>query len=465
MLVSIVTIYVVVQLLIGYWASKKVHSEKDYLLAGRTLGITLTSFSLFATWFGAETIMGSAASIAEKGLAGGRADPFGYTICLVAMAFLLAYKLRSMNLTTIGDMFRTRYGRSTELLGVFIMVPASIIWSSAQLLAFGQVLSVVGGIDIQVSLILATLVVMIYTSMGGLLGDVLTDFIQGLTLIVGVIILFYFTINNFGGIKEAWDVITPEQLSFVSPGESVLSRLDSWMIPILGSLVSQEALSRMLASKTPKTARNACLIASVIYIFVGMVPAFTALVGTHTGLNLEYRDTFLPSLAQNLLPPVLFAFFMGALVSAILSTVDSTLLTVSSFIEHNLILQQFPNISEKRKVLIARISVVAAALVAYAIAGSGDTIFELVQTASSFGTGGILIIVLLGLWTKLGDKWTGVLTLLTGVGITLLTDHEIITVEAPFITSVLASLTVFIISGLIETKLYKKVHVQEVLKP
>jgi Na+/proline symporter len=138
MIAIAVAAYMLLQLLIGVWASRFVRSESDYLVAGRTLGLPLVALSLFATWFGAETVMGSSAAIAREGLAGGRADPFGYALCLLGMGLLLAYQLRKKNYLTIGDFFRERYSRSVETVGAILFTPSVVMWAAAQLLAFGQ---------------------------------------------------------------------------------------------------------------------------------------------------------------------------------------------------------------------------------------------------------------------------------------------------------------------------------------
>ena len=121
-IVFFLLLYLLVQLLIGYVISLKIESDQDYYLAGRHLGLKVAALSIFATWFGAETCMGSAGSIFENGLSGGRADPFGYAICLGLMAFLLASQLRKLNLVTLGDLFRLRLSKGLEKMVVLILI-------------------------------------------------------------------------------------------------------------------------------------------------------------------------------------------------------------------------------------------------------------------------------------------------------------------------------------------------------
>ena len=122
-LILSLSIYIALQLYIAWLASRYIRTETDYLLAGRSLGIGLSSFSLFATWFGAETVIGSAGAVANSGLSGGRTDPFGYGICLILMAVFLAGQMRTRNYMTLGDYFRERFGPTAEILASMAMIP------------------------------------------------------------------------------------------------------------------------------------------------------------------------------------------------------------------------------------------------------------------------------------------------------------------------------------------------------
>jgi SSS family transporter len=444
--------YVAVQLFVGYWASKRIHNEKDFLIAGRSFGTGLIGFSLFATWFGAETIMGSSAAVAEQGLAGSRADPFGYTICLLLIALLLAYQLRARAFVTVGDFYRQRYGRGVEIVAIVVMIPTSIIWGSAQLLALGQVITVMTDVNLEAALIVATIVVVAYTMMGGMFSDVWMDVIQSVIIVVGLSILLTFVFQVAGGIGPAFDKIRPEQLTFVAPDETFLARMDTWMVAVLGTVVSQEAMARLLATRTPSIARRAAFLAAGIYFVIGLIPVLIGLIGNHLGLTLETRDQFLPELAAQILPPVLLVLFMGALVAAILSTVDGTFLTVSSLLEHNIVSPLAPNLKDMQRVWVARMIVAVSGTIAYFIATGGENIYALVQLSSSFGTAGVLITVLFGLWLGIGGPITGFCTLLVGASITSFLG-DWLQLEAPFITAVLASAVTFLVLGVIEKRL------------
>ncbi len=208
-----IIVYILLQLLLGYFVSKSIRTEDDYLLAGRRLGYGLATFSIFATWFGAESCIGTAGAAYSDGLAGVSADPFGYGVCLILMGLLFAIPLWKMNLTTIADFFRLRFSGSAERITAILMVPTSLLWAAAQIRAFGQVLSASSELGVTIAVTIAAVVVIAYTVSGGMLADAITDIVQGSILVLGLAFLFPIVINDLGGISEAFSTIGKEALS------------------------------------------------------------------------------------------------------------------------------------------------------------------------------------------------------------------------------------------------------------
>ncbi|MFN7056969.1 sodium:solute symporter family protein [Hyphomonas sp.] len=408
--------YIVLQFAIALWASRYVRTEADYFVGGRRFGLLMVGVSVFATWFGAETVMGASGAIADEGLAGGRADPFGYTICLIGMALFLAYKLRDAGVMTFPDYMQQRFGPRAEVLAAILTIPTSIIWASAQLLAMGQILAETAGIALGIALFGGAVLIIAYTTIGGLLGDALTDMVQGAVMMIGLFILLL-TLLASGDF--AFSEITPDQLQWRitdedGETESWLAALDTWMIPILGSLVAQEAISRFLGAKSASIARKGCFLAAGLYLVFGSIPLAIGLLGHAAGFEAASTDSYLPELARQYLSPVLYVLLMGAIISAILSTVDTTLLAVSAIASRNLIDRVGKNLPEPRKLMFGRSLTLIAGLAAWAIAASGETIKGLVEIASSFGSAGIVVALLIGLHTRYGGERAALAALITG---------------------------------------------------
>lgn len=427
--------YILLQFLIGIYFGRKIVNESDYLLAGRRLGPVLAGLSVFATWFGAETCIGAAGSVYENGLSGATIDPFGYTACLIIMGLVFAVPLWRRNLTTLADLFKQRYSERVQMLAVVLVAPTSVMWAAAQIRAFGQVLSAASGFEVETMIAAASLVVVVYTMYGGLMADVVTDSVQGVALIVGLLLLLFLVVDAAGGPAHAVSKLEPEHLRLFGHGDqSALDIVEQWAIPICGSVLSQELIARVLGSRSPAVARQACVGGGVLYLIVGLVPVTIGLLGAESMPGLEHPEQILPRLAEQHLHAFLYVVFAGALISAILSTVDSALLAASSLLSHNLIQPQFNITSEAKKVFISRAVVLACGAVAFVLALHAGRVYTLVEEASAFGSAGVFVVVIFALFTPFGGSWSAAAALLTGVSAWIV-GYYFVQADMPYLTS------------------------------
>ena len=439
--------YLAVQFAIGLLVSRRIASENDYLVAGRRLGVTLAAFSIFATWFGAETVVGAAGSIYSEGLSGGSADPFGYGLCLLVLGCVVAAPLWRRKYTTFGDLFRERYSQGVERLAVLLMVPTSVLWAAAQIRAFGQVVSASSDLDGSVAITAAATFVVIYTVVGGLLADVVTDFVQSIAIVVGLVLLLVLVGNANGGIGALVSQIDVGRLQLFSTANATpLELVEAWAVPVCGSLLAVELLSRILGCKSAATARNATLIGAALYLTVGVVPVTLGLLGPTLAPGLAEPEQLVALLAQQHLSTLLYVLFAGALISAILSTVDSCLLAAASLVSHNLVVPLKPNLSERQRVRTARIGVAVFGVLAYVIALYAGGIYELVATASAFGSAGIFVVGLFGLFSRTGGAPSAYAALVAGVVVWAAGEYWL-EWSTPYITAVAAALAAYLLAA------------------
>jgi Na+/proline symporter len=442
--------YVALQMVVGVLVSRNIRTESDYLLAGRRLGPMLATFSLFATWFGAETCIGAAGAVFESGLSATRADPFGYAICIAILAAGFAVPLWRANITTLGDLFRLRYSPRVEQVAVVLMIPTSILWAGAQIRAFGQVLaSTSGTMSPDVGIAVAAATVLVYTTAGGLLADAWTDLLQGIVLSIGLLVVAFLVVSAAGGPGAAFAQVEPAHWQWRAPGESTIEVLNRWAIPILGSITAQELISRVVACRTPEVARRAAWAASVFYLAIGILPVGLGLVASTMPLAVADPEHVLPTLAATHLPPLGYVLFVGALVSAILSTVDSCLLVSGSLISHNLVVPRLPSISEEGKLRAARIGVIGSGLAAWYLALASGSVLGLVEEASGFGSAGILVLVIFGLWGRFGGQAAALAALIGGVGVWI-PAHFVYELPYDYLASVAAAFGGYLAVGTLE---------------
>lgn len=437
-----ILIYVVLQLAIAFAFARRNTTEVDYLLAGRRLGPWMATFTVFATWYGAETCIGATGEAYSLGLSGVLADPFGYTLGIVLMGLIFGSVLWKKGIVTMADLFRNRYGVGVERLASVVMVPSTVMWAAAQVRGFGQVLASVSEVGLIAGITLAAVVVIAYTAIGGMWADAVTDLVQGIVLILGILGIFVVFVS-LGGMEHV-AALPPEKLDPLNE-RSWLDALDTLAVPIFSTIAAQELISRVLAMRSPALARNATVGAGILYLVMGFIPVLIGL-GAYGFLGQDRDPEQVISLfAQEYLPLPLYILFLGALVSAILSTLSGALLVAGSIAAHNLYASVRPGLSEKQKLQANRYGVIFFGIVAYGIALGSDSMYELVQESSSIGTSGLLVLLGFAVWApRAGGKFSAYAALIAGTGTYLIGAH-LIGLESPYLLSVAASLTAYLL--------------------
>ena len=438
------------QLGIGVYLSKRISSEADYLIGGRSLGYTMATFSLFATWFGAETVIGSSTTIYGEGFSLASPEPFGYGLCLILMGAFLARPLWNRGLTTLADLYQQRFGTGVERLAAVLLIPSSVLWAGAQIRAFGQVLATASVMTPESGIAIAAIFVVAYSMFGGLLADAATDVLQGIILTVGLVITLIAVVGRVGGPTEAMQLLATTDRVNLAPAAAgpFWLALEAWAIPVIGSVTATEIVSRVIATRTATIAQRSSLAAGAMYMVVGSIPVVIALLAGALTTDLAHPEQLLPTIARDSLPPVLFAVFAGGLIAAILSTVDSTLLVASGLLSHNLIVPLARVTDEAVKVRLARGGVLAFGLIAWVLALNSDGVFALVEQASALGSSGVVVTVCFGLFTRAGSPRTAAMTLCTGAlvyGAASLTGHP-----TPFLLSLGCALGAWTLGWLID---------------
>jgi SSS family solute:Na+ symporter len=448
-LISLV-VYLLAQLAIGAWLAPRMLTESDYLIAGRRLGYPLTVFSIFATWFGAETCISSAGRVYEHGFSLTTAEPFAYGVTLMLTGVIFAVPMWRLKLTTMADFFKIRFGTTVERLAAVMLIPPGVLWAAAQLRGFGHVLTTITTIDLNTAVAVAAGVCVVYTVLGGLLADAITDLLQGIVLIIGLGILAWGVVAHLGGVSATLASIDAARVTVVGPDvtPTFFGLFEEYAIPIAGSVVAIELLSRVIAARSPQVARNGAVIAGGLYMIVGSIPVLLGLVAARLVPALPDAEQFLPALALQMLPTAGYIVFLGALISAILSTVDTILLVAGGLAAHNLVGPLFHVTDERAKIRLARIGVLVFGAVSLYLALGGRGVAELVEESSSFGTAGTLVVVSFGLFTKMGGPRAAIVTLLGGLAV--YAGATVMALPYPFTTSLASSVMLYLAAGVTE---------------
>lgn len=409
---GVILAYILLQLVVAWVVSRRIRGEADYLVAGRSLGYGLCTFTIFATWFGAESLIAGAGSVYAEGLAGGSADPFGYAICLLLLGAVFAKPLWDRKLTTFGDLFRQRYGLHTERVAAVLLIPPSVLWAAAQIRGFGQVMAANSELDTSVTIAFAAAIVIAYTTFGGLKADAVTDLIQGVTLALGIAALFW--IVYFGDAGFEWSTVPAERLSLFPADRPWLESAEAWAVPVFGSLFAAEVIARVAAARNAQVARVGLLAGGAAYLVLGTLAALIGLAGATLIPGLDDPEQVIIAMADQRLGTSLRILFSGALAAAILSTVDSVLLTAGSLLAHNLIIPLRPEMTEGDRLRLNRTAVVVFGMISYSVAVGAETVWGLVEEASALGSAGVFVIVPFALFTRFGGASAAISSLVAG---------------------------------------------------
>lgn len=384
MLASSVVAYLLLTVFIGYLSSKRIKNASDFAVAGRRLPFFMTSAALFATWFGSETILGSSEEFIEHGVIGVIEEPLGAALCLILVGVFYAKKIYRSNALTFSDIFRERFGKRAELISALVMIPSFFTWIAAQFLALGLIFQLVFGIDLTMGILIGALLVVFYTTLGGMWAVSITDSIQMVVIVVGLVIV----LSLFWSETSLAEIQAKAASNFFSlVNEKKLSWWEwfgAWMTVGLGSIASQDVYQRVISAKNEKVAVSASITSGLLYLVIGIIPLIIGLIGSqlYPDFYLQNKGNFISALILHKTPIWIQILFFGALISAILSTASGAILAPSTVLAENILKPYFTKYDLLR---IMRFSVVGIALVSIFLAFQNQSIFELVGLASSFG--------------------------------------------------------------------------------
>ena len=430
MLIGSVILYLAVTIAIGLWAAKRVHDFKDYVVAGRSLPLYMNAATVFATWFGAETVLSVSAEFAKNGMGSIIADPFGSSFCLVIVAVFFARAFYRMDLLTIGDFYRKRYGRSMEI-GTSVVIAISYLgWTAAQLTALGLAFSTLSGgaVSLQWGIVLSALVVLAYTVWGGMWSVALTDLFQSVMIIAGVSIIAWFVGDMAGGAgKVVAAAADAGKFEFWPKGGSKewLYFFTAWVTLALGSIPQQDIFQRVTSAKNERTAILGTLLGGVIYFTFAFVPIFIVfaalMIDPSLGKLLSAEDAremqgILPSFILGHTPMWVQVLFFGALLSAILSTASGAIIAPTSLVTENVIKPFYPGMSDRRFLVTLRAVLVAftAAALIFALL-SKKTMYDMIQNAYTVTLVAAFVPLAAGIFWKRASNAGAIVSALSGL--------------------------------------------------
>lgn len=430
LVVVCVVLYILLTLAIGAWAGSRIKNTEDFAVAGHSLPLIMVITTSFATWFGAETVMGIPARFVEGGLESVVEDPFGASMCLVLVGLFFAGRLYRLKLLTIGDYYRKRYGESVEILCSLMIILSYLGWVAAQITALGLVFSIIsaGFLSVTQGMVVGTVIVLIYVLMGGMLAIAWTDFLQMTVLVIGLSYIAWTSAELVGGASSVFELAESRELFRVFPQESTATTwaffIASAVTMMFGSIPQQDIFQRVMSANSVHSARWGATIGGLCYLVFAFVPMFVvlaailALPDDAPRILEEDAQQLLPTLILEHMPVAAQIFFFGALISAIKSTSSATLLAPSTSFVENILKNIVKNLTDRQLLLAMRLTILifTVCVLLYAIWSQGTTIYEMVSQAYQVTLVGSFVPLTFGLYWRKANTQGAILSIALGIG-------------------------------------------------
>jgi SSS family solute:Na+ symporter len=413
MLIWFVALYLCLSIGIGLWAATRVRDTKDFAVAGRSLPLPVVTATVFATWFGAEAVFGVSAQFVKDGVRGVVADPFGSSMCLVIAGFFFATQLYKLNILTVGDFYRLRYNRTVEVITSLCIVISYLGWVAAQIKAMGLIFHMVtnGEVSQETGMMLGTVIVLTYTTFGGMFSIAILDFVQMLVSIGGLLYIAWVASGLAGGVAPVVEhAAQAGKLDFFPPPDPWLwiTFLGAWITMMFGSLPQQDVFQRVTSARSAKTAIYGSILGASIYFCFTFVPMFIAYSATlidpvRFGEIIEKDSQLvLPTLVLQHMPVLAQVLFFGAVLSAIMSCSSATLLAPSITFAENIVKGFLPRLPDRKFLWLMRCTLIgfSGLVLAYAL-HSDLSIFGMVESAYKITLAGAFVPLVFGaLWKR-----------------------------------------------------------------
>jgi SSS family solute:Na+ symporter len=437
--IVIVVIYMIAMLGIGYYASKKIKSSTDFMVAGRRMGPLLMAGTLAATEIGG----GSSLGVVENASSLGR-NAWGLSaawyVLTMGLAFVIltfiAPKIRATEVKTVPEYFRRKYGKAAGVFTSVTMFLPLIGLTAGQFMASATILSVMLGIAYQPALIAVAIIVTIYAVMGGMWSVAITDFVQVGLIVLGMLIAVPFAINFAGGWENVTANVPPETFDLFKGIGGPKAIIALIIMYVATFTVGQEAVARYYSARDGKAAKQGSILAALVngvYAFIPTILGIITLALVNMGkvsseMVLERGARYsLPVLAVHTMPAIIVGFLFSGIISATMSSADSDLLGAGSIFGNDIFKQYIKkDASDKQIMRVTQITMVIVGLFSLIVALNATNIITLLMFSFTLRAAGAFFPYVIGHYWKKSSTAGAIASLIVGSVVSVVFERKLI---------------------------------------
>ena len=402
---AVIALYFVGALGVGYWSSRRIKSADDFSVAGGHLRFPVLLGTLIATAVGASSTMGKAGKAYEVGI-GIFFASFAYAAGLYLFSYL-APILKRIDIWSVPQALRMRYGSAFMYMSGIIILIAVIGIFGVQLVAFGVVVVTLlpgAGVTYEQAVLGATVIMVGYTALGGLLAVAYTDLLQTIIMVAAIgILLPLLVISDMGGGAPALASLSPPSGDWLG-GMTVAFVVSIFLVDVPFSLLDNSLWLRTGASRHVADIRRGVRLTAYFFIAWSLVVTVLGVFAIELVPGLEATeggpDAAIPLLVMEYMPPIIKGLCLAALLAVIMSTADTVLLISGTTVSWDLVGAMKPDMDDAAKIRVARITVFVAGAIGAAFALVVRGLFDILLLAFAVYVASLFVPVMAALFWR-----------------------------------------------------------------
>ncbi|MGV0805608.1 sodium:solute symporter [Mycolicibacterium setense] len=326
--IAIVVIYLVAMLAFGFWGKTRTKDSADFLVAGRRLGPTLYTGTMAAVVLGGASTVGGV-GLGYKWGVSGMWLVVAIAVGLLALSLLFAGPIQRLRVYTVAQMLSLRYGVDATSASGVVMAAYTLMLSVTSTIAYATVFNVLFGTGRTLSVIIGGMVVMLYSSIGGMWSITLTDMVQFVLKTIGVFFLLLpFTWHRAGGFDGIRERAGDAVFDLTAIGTDTI--ITFFVVYSFGMLIGQDIWQRVFTARSPQVARWGGTTAAVYCVFYGIAGALIGLAASTFMPDIEAKDDVYAQIAEAILPVGISGIVLAAAVAAMMSTASGALIATAT---------------------------------------------------------------------------------------------------------------------------------------